>query len=410
MTLVRVALTSLAILSLAACTDEHTTGSGGGPGSGDGDTSEVLYAGMGEYNPNQDWHAILRFDDADQIDSSADGAYVPDATIPVLETQASDGTGLNFAHGLYLVESRNEMYIASIFTSTTPVTNGTPEVDSGSVGVLASASSADGPQTLARHIFGDATQIKQPHGVWIDESRDLLYVANTFGASVLIFDNASSADGNVAPANSLSHESLGNPVFVYVDEGADRMFLASMNAVVGGGPQKRSAVNIYNNASSANGNQQPDVQIAGNNTRLDEGNNQTTHNVWFDSDRKLLLVGHHTNELLIYDLADVDLTPDEPAELDLTPRVLEVHEESDGSDIGNWSVYGFFLLEERDRLYVSCGHAEMGPSKGTPPNAIKVYDGLMDSGDSGLVAPDRAIHWSSSDTYYPPQPLWISAP
>jgi hypothetical protein len=38
--------------------------------------------------------------------------------------------------------------------------------------------------------------------LWIDEARDLLDVANTFGGSILVFDHASTADGNVAPARA----------------------------------------------------------------------------------------------------------------------------------------------------------------------------------------------------------------
>ena len=398
---------------LPACSDDagQFPSDGGATGGVDGEGSETLYAGMGEYSPTQDWHAILRFDNAEVLDSSGGDPYVPDATIPVVEPTAFDGTALNFAHGLHLDESRDEMYIASIFTSTTPLMNGSPETDSGSVGVMSSASSADGPQALARHIFGDATGIKQPHGVWLDESRDMLYVANTFARNVLVFEQASSADGNLAPSRTISHDALGNPVFVYVDEPSDRMFVATMNASLPDSfPQMRSAVNIYNDVSSLDGQREPDVVIAGEATRLEAGNNRTTHNVWYDSQRGLMLVGHHTNELLIFDLNDIDLSPSTPTEHDIAPRVLEVHEESSGSDIGHWSVYGLFYLGDRDRLYVACGHVTMQPTKGAPPNAIKIYDGLLDSDDSGIVSPDRVIHWTTAETYYPPQPLWVSVP
>jgi hypothetical protein len=56
---------------------------------------------------------------------------------------------------------------------------------------------------------------------------------------------------------------------------------------------------------------------------------------------------------------------------------------------------------EGDRLFI----ASKGPG-GSPPNAIKVYDGVSSS--SGRARPARAIHWPSGGTYFPPQPLWVS--
>lgn len=407
--LLLVAATGCTTANVAFEDDDATAGEPDDSRAAQAPAGETLYAGMGEYNPQQDWHAILRFDEADTLDSSDGYQYSAAATVPIKESTAKDGTAINFAHGLYLDESRDEMYIASIFTSTTVLHNGNPSLDAGSVGIMANMGSADGPQVLSRHIFGDATKLKQPHGVWVDESRDQLYVANTFGMSLLVFDEASSVDGDVAPARTVSHDKLGNPVFVYVDEESDRLFVASMNtAKPDAFPHTRSAINIYNNASTIDGQREPDVQIAGPATRLDEGNNQTTHNVWYDASRQLMLVGHHTNELLIYDMSTVDLSPAQASEYDLVPRVLEIHEQADGSDIGEWSVYGLFLLPDSDRLYVSCGHAQGGPSVGSPPHSIKVYDGLMDSDDSGLVPPTRRIYWDSGDQYYPPQPLWVA--
>lgn len=401
------AVCALLLLGCGSVTESDGTSTAGSSSSG-GAEGEQLYVGMGEYDPGRDWHAIMRFDDSEELDSSGGTAYAPDAHIPVWDLSASDGTTLNFAHGLYLNESTDDMYVASIFTSTTPLTMGSPMSDAGSVGVISKMSQADGGQTLARHIFGSQTKLKQPHALWVDESRDILYVANTFGKTILAFEPGSTADGDIAPARTLSHEKLGNPVFVFVDESTDRLFVASMaTAVPGMMPSMRSAINIYNNASSADGNREPDIQIAGNNTRLDAGNNQTTHNVWYDASTQLLLAGHHTNELLIYDLSAIDLSPASPTEHDLTPRVLEVHEDSGGSDIGNWSVYGFFHLPENDRLFVSCGHAQMGPTPGAPPNAIKIYDGLLGGSANGQVTPTRVIHWTDGDRYLPAQPLWV---
>src|SRR5262249_18491724 len=134
-------------------------------------------------------------------------------------------------------------------------------------------------------------------------------------------------------------------------------------------------------------------------------NNQTTHNVWFDRKSGLLFVAHHTNEVLIFDLSGVDLASP-PAEIDLAPRVLDAS--SSDAEIPHTSVYGLFYVPEADRLYVSVGYANMGPKPGTPPNGVFVYEGVSDPAVTGRAAPARKIGWSSSNKYFPPQPLWVT--
>lgn len=408
-------------------------------------TSERLYVGTGEYNPSDYWDGIFRIENAEDIDSDVSGvATTPDATVPVKSVsttdgiQDADGVQLNFVHSIYVWEDRDEMFLGSLFTnadnSVTVSRTGrplnTPNLQVGSIGVIANASSADGTQTMTRHLFafggtvnaeGGSTEIHQPHGVWVDESRDILYGADSFSGEIAVFDGASTANTagggtTTGPDRTVSHTNLGNPIHAFVDEANDRMFVASTSATSGsacamGG--RESIVAVYNNASTIDGAVDPHIRLVGCNTRLMIGNN-TTHNVWFNSSNNMLIVGHHTNEVLFYDLSAIDLTSTTPTDYDLAPaRVLEIHEQTDDSDLGFWSVYGLFYLASKDRLYVSTGYndpAVLGgaPDTGAPPNEIKVYDGVSLSHVDGQLPPTRVIHWDNGGTYYPPQPLWVT--
>lgn len=396
--------------------------------------SDRLYVGTGEYSPAEYWDSVLRFENAEDIDSDVSGLVTPDATMPVKGVTSPDGMRdanniqLNFVHSIYVWEDYNELYLGSLFTNSTnsvAASIGRPNQDVGSIGVIANASSADGNQTLSRHLYGDsfgaAAKVFQPHGIWIDETNGYLYSANSFDSTLTVYHNARTANSvatpTLAPDRTISHGDLGAPIFVFVDETNDRLFVASVaadstTACASGG--KESAIAIYENGSTVNGSVAPDYRIIGCNTRLMDGNNQTTHNVWYNAANNMLIVGHHTNEVLFYDLADLDTTTQDN---DIAPvRYLEIHEQTDDSDLNYWSTYGFFYLPEKDRLYVSAGYNDPRPTSlnggapdyGSPPNEIKVYDGVSLSHVYGQIPPTRVINWDSGDDLYPPQALWVT--
>jgi hypothetical protein len=365
---------------------------------------EILYVATGEYSPASEWDAILRFDPAQDINSDVGGPEIPQGIVPIKQCYDRNGIRLNFGHGIYLDERHDEMFIGSLFTNDQNSGVGGVAIQSGSIGVLAYASTANGPQVLARHIYGPQTGINQPHGLWLDGSRDLLYVANSFAGNLLVFRPARTVDGDVPPDRIISHPSLGDPIHVFIEPVEDRLFVAVKPPT---GVPMSAAVAMYNRASTLDGNVQPDLRIAGPSTRLDIGN-PTTHNVWFDLTTRLLFVGHHTNEVLIFDLATIDLDPPTPVVLDLAPRVLKINEDPADADASDWSCYGLFYLASLDRLYVSCGFTPMGPLAGSPPNEIKIFDRVSDPSVSGLFPPSRTLHWTVGDTYYPPQPIWVT--
>lgn len=421
-------------------------------------TSERLFTVTGEYHDGEYWDAVLRFDNAESIDSDNDGAATPDGTVPVKSDPVgsgitdSSGYQLNFVHTAYVWN--DEIYLGSLFTNKNntagdgsggSLMNNT-SYEIGSVGVLQNASTIDGSQTLDRHLFDSTnadgttattTEIHQPHGIWIDESRDILYIANSFSGKILVFDNASSVDGNTAPDRVIEHTKLGAPIHVFADEDNDRLFIASVNADTSssspslryssaGGhaepgtpgecdPHSKPAVVVYNNASTTDGNIEPDVRILGDDTRLCGGNNQTTHNVWYDSNSNMIFASHHTKEFLMYDASQIDLAPSTATDYNLAPtRLIEIHEQTNDSDQYYWSIYGFHYLASKDRLYVASGYSSGGtssgtsvPDSGTPPNEIKVYDGISMSHFNGQMTPTRVIQWSNGSTYYSPQGTFV---
>lgn len=384
---------------------------GAGCESSSNKTKERLYLGTGEFSPTDSWDAVLRFEDSAALnDTPAD----PSGTAPIKQMKDASGLALNFGHGLFVDESRDELYIGSLFTSETAVDCTNFQVACGSVGVAAKASSLNGATTLTRHLYGSNTGINKPHGVWLETATNALYVANTFGGNILVWDKGNEATGNLAPTRTITAPNLGNPVFVFIDSANDRMFVASMASAAF---PKGASIQIFNNASKLNGAATPAIRIFGDTSRLSLGNNQTTHNVWYDNSKQLMFVAHHINEILIFDMKGVDWTANGTSDLTtLAPRVLRINDKSDNSDQYEWSGYGLFYLASQDRLYVSAGNTKGGNEKSSGPpgknlttHAIKVYDNVSASSVQDVFPPTRIIHWSNIATYYPPQPLWVTA-
>jgi DNA-binding beta-propeller fold protein YncE len=122
-----------------------------------------------------------------------------------------------------------------------------------------------------RTIGGASSGLNRPFGVFIDPTRDILYVTNTGTTgtnpnSILAFDNASTANGNISPNRVISSPGgaapdtiLNTPTAPSVDTVADRLFLINRG---------NNSIYIYDNASNRNGALDPDRKIAGSATSL----------------------------------------------------------------------------------------------------------------------------------------------
>lgn len=110
-----------------------------------------------------------------------------------------------------------------------------------SILIFENASTKSGNIAPDRTIFGVATNLFSPVDVAVDPVNDFLYVADD--VDILVFENASTTTGNVAPLHDLS---LGfTASAVYVDSANDRLYVAD---------SANSAIHIYDGASSLDGN------------------------------------------------------------------------------------------------------------------------------------------------------------
>ena len=91
---------------------------------------------------------------------------------------------------------------------------------------FASALSANGAVVPTATISGTATQISAPQHILIDTATNRLFVPNQGNATILIFQNASTASGNVAPSAVMSSTSFSAPIDVAVDATKNLLYVA----------------------------------------------------------------------------------------------------------------------------------------------------------------------------------------
>jgi DNA-binding beta-propeller fold protein YncE len=112
-----------------------------------------------------------------------------------------------------------------------------------------------------RFLSGIGTQLNRPIQVVPDTSRDLLYVANAGSNSVLIFSNAATLQGAVAPVRQLSGglTRISSISAIHLDIENDRLWVVDPVA---------NSLLVYPGASTLNGNVPPARVISGSNTQL----------------------------------------------------------------------------------------------------------------------------------------------
>lgn len=133
--------------------------------------------------------------------------------------------------------------------SPTPTPSGAPgklyvtNINNNSIMRFDNASTADGNLAPAAVISGAATQIIAPRHIFVDGAADRLFVANQ--GDVLVFDSASTKSGNAPPARSISGTATGiaSPVDVAVDDTKDLLYVADTRDVF-----------VFTSAFTANGN------------------------------------------------------------------------------------------------------------------------------------------------------------
>lgn len=121
------------------------------------------------------------------------------------------------------------------------------------VTVFGAVATISGDTAPARTLSGPMTTLAVPRGLALDTARNILYVANRAG-NILRFDDACNLDGNTAPSAVITGAStkLGpNLTQIAIDEASDRLFVANYNDVL-----------VFDQASTKNGDVPPAKQLA----------------------------------------------------------------------------------------------------------------------------------------------------
>jgi hypothetical protein len=124
-----------------------------------------------------------------------------------------------------------------------------------SILVFDQISTKNGNIAPSRTIFGPTTGLIQPSDVSYDKSRNALYVAD--GPDVYVFNSASNANGDVAPARDIKPGFAVSALFI--DSTNDRLYLADPTA---------NTIAIFDNASVLNGTVTATRSLLGNATTL----------------------------------------------------------------------------------------------------------------------------------------------
>ena len=124
--------------------------------------------------------------------------------------------------------------------------------------VFSPAATVDGNTAPARSIQGSAVPLVEPGGIAVDETRDILYVADLQLHRVHVWDDASTVNGNTAPDRTIEPGRWVNDIFI--DEANDRAYLCG-----------DSSICVLEGVSSRNGVVAPDREVTGAATGLQGG-------------------------------------------------------------------------------------------------------------------------------------------
>jgi DNA-binding beta-propeller fold protein YncE len=320
----------LGTLALAGC---YGNGGGGGtivPVSTTG-TGSQLYV-SGNTSPR-----LLIYNDANTVS----GSTLPNRVV------AGGLTTLSGPRGIAVDMARDQIYVANflndsilVFHSARTVTGGDApsrtitgaplsrpsalfmdvvnnrlyvvNTSGNSILIYDNASTLNGGVAPSRTLTGVATTLSAPIGIYVDTTRNLLYVSNG-NNKILVFSNAASVTGNVVPARTIA--GLSSPGGIYVDVMTDRLYVADTGA---------NAIVVFNNASTANGSPTPDRMLSGGGTQLNQ-----PRDVFVDTGTDRLYVANFgSNSILVFDNASTVTNPAVPSRnLSLT------------ASTGPWGIY-----------------------------------------------------------------------
>ena len=109
-----------------------------------------------------------------------------------------------------------------------------------------------------RTVTGINTKLNEPRGIAMDLANDRLYVANFYGNSILVFDNASQTSGDIGPAREIvgANTLLNNPISLFLDTAHDRLYVSNFSL-------QSQNVLVFDNVSQITGDVAPSRVISG---------------------------------------------------------------------------------------------------------------------------------------------------
>lgn len=242
---------------------------------------------------------------------------------------------------------------------------------------VANSNPAPGSMTVNRIIAGSNTGLMGAymHGLAYDAMNNRLYVVNN--GSILVFNNANTAAGNVAPARAIG---TGQQIYaMFLDTANDILYVA----VYGNGAVGGDKILAYNNASTANGSLIPNRSVS---ITLNSGTFQI-RDISVDTSRNILYVAGfggtptYSPRVLAYENA-------------LTLNGTNITASRAIAFIPNVHLGGIALDQTNNRLYVACGD-----------KTVKVIDNV--STTDGSISPTRTIYFGSSTEYIYPDNVLI---
>lgn len=246
----------------------------------------------------------------------------------------------------------------------------------GSLIAFDQAASAQGNLSPSRHF---PESITGPTGIFLDQTNDILYITNTDHNSILIYENASTLNLSVGSAEATRvisgpHTGLDHPYGVVYDASRDRLYVTNRDS---------NSISVFQKdcpqPNTLNGDIAPCRTLSGNATSL-----KVPQTLTLDTQRDILYIANlgdstsaSDDSILVYENASLSTTLG-----NLAPtRTITPHNDSSQTESILNSPAGLFIDSTNDRLVVV-------NSGGSQP-AIFIYESA--STRSGGTIPDRLL-------------------
>lgn len=191
--------------------------------------------------------------------STLNGAVSPSRTIT--------GTLFSGSAGIWLDAIHDRLYMV--------------DANSNAIYVFNNASTINGTVTPDRIVWGANTTLSGPRFLWLDTLTDQLYVTNYGAHGIIVFTGASTMNGNIAPSRTITGTTITSPAGIWLDTSSDRLYVVSSGG---------HALLVLNNAGTINGAVTPNRIVWGSNTTF-----ASPYALWLDTANDRIYVSDFSN-------------------------------------------------------------------------------------------------------------------